>query len=465
MSPQGASDPSGPIRQTRRVVATTSGESSPPASATMRHRMSLVVADPLPEHRQRAAARAANAAPPEATIAAGCSGPEASVSRSDAPPSRWTTAGRVGEEDVRTGHGERGPLGGRRQGVGRRAAPARELEPGHDPTGDQHGGDGERRDPTAPAARGSRRRHRRFRLRLQRLLDEPGVAPPARSERPDDDLLELVPGRVRVAGSLAGVLGQQPLDPARQRRVDVRFDRRQRPEGLADVLEHHHERLVRLGERQRAADHLVGHDPDCVEVRPGADVLAARLFGRHVGRRTDRHARVRGQRVAERLDGLGDPEVGDLHAPVRGHHHVLGLEVAVDDSGRVGRGQAGQHPFEHAGRLREGQPPHDGPERSALEPLHGDIAGALVLEELVDGDDIRMAERPGQPRLAEEALDAARIGGVKRGELLERHVAVEVGLPGQVDERHAAPADLTEQLVAPDGARHGAGHGGKRTAV
>ena len=77
---------------------------------------------------------------------------------------------------------------------------------------------------------------------------------------------------------------------------------------------------------------------------------------------------------------------------------------------------------------------------------------AVVLEVVVDGDDVRMAERPGHPRLAQEPLGERRVGGVEGGELLQRDGAVEVGLPGQVHGRHAAATDLSEHLVAADGA-------------
>ena len=39
---------------------------------------------------------------------------------------------------------------------------------------------------------------------------------------------------------------------------------------------------------------------------------------------------------------------------------------------------------------------------------------------------------------------------VERAELLERHEAIEVGLPGEVHHRHAAATDLPEDLVAAD---------------
>src|SRR4029079_7729088 len=46
----------------------------------------------------------------------------------------------------------------------------------------------------------------------------------------------------------------------------------------------------------------------------------------------------------------------------------------------------------------------------------------------------------------------------ERAQFLERHPAVEIDLAGEVDDRHAAAADLAHDLVAPDHA-HSARHG------
>jgi hypothetical protein len=50
------------------------------------------------------------------------------------------------------------------------------------------------------------------------------------------------------------------------------------------------------------------------------------------------------------------------------------------------------------------------------------------------------------------ALAEARIS-VQGPQLLERHEALQVGLPREMDDRHATPADRSQQLVASDGAR------------
>ena len=59
-------------------------------------------------------------------------------------------------------------------------------------------------------------------------------------------------------------------------------------------------------------------------------------------------------------------------------------------------------------------------------------------------------QRAGDARLAQEALRERRVGRVERAELLERDVAVEVGLARQVDDGHAAAAELLQDLVPTD---------------
>jgi hypothetical protein len=80
-----------------------------------------------------------------------------------------------------------------------------------------------------------------------------------------------------------------------------------------------------------------------------------------------------------------------------------------------------------------------------------------VLEVLVHGDDVGVRERPGDARLAQEASGEGRVLGAQGGKLLERHLAVQVHLSGQVDQRHAAASDLTDDLEAADLA-HDLGH-------
>ena len=136
--------------------------------------------------------------------------------------------------------------------------------------------------------------------------------------------------------------------------------------------------------------------------------------------------------------------------PSRGDHHVLGLHVAVHDPAARRVLEPRQQPLEDAADLREGQLPDERAQRAALEVLHRDVGRALVLEVVVDGDDVRVAERAGHARLAQEPLRERLVRGVERRELLESDEPVEVGLAGEVDRRHPSAADLLQQLVPAD---------------
>jgi hypothetical protein len=70
-----------------------------------------------------------------------------------------------------------------------------------------------------------------------------------------------------------------------------------------------------------------------------------------------------------------------------------------------------------------------------------------VLEELVHGDDARVAHRAGEPRLLHEAFGKARIGEVLGQQLLERDVSAQVALIGEVHDRRPSAADHLEHVV------------------
>ena len=93
-----------------------------------------------------------------------------------------------------------------------------------------------------------------------------------------------------------------------------------------------------------------------------------------------------------------------------------------------------------------------------VDVLHGDVRGPVVLEVVVDRDDVGVAERAGQPRLAQEALREGGVGLAKGAQLLQRDQAVEVGLAGEEHGGHAAPAELLEDLVAADRPRDAIAH-------
>ena len=104
--------------------------------------------------------------------------------------------------------------------------------------------------------------------------------------------------------------------------------------------------IVEAAKRRLAGHHLVHHDPEREDVAASVDHFAARLLGRHVGRRPDHRAHHRqGAGVGRLLIGgahrvqLRNPEVEDLGNPPLGQHDIGRLQITVDDAGRVRRSQ------------------------------------------------------------------------------------------------------------------------------
>ena len=81
-------------------------------------------------------------------------------------------------------------------------------------------------------------------------------------------------------------------------------------------------------ERRPAADHLIEHGAQCVEVGAGRDLAAHGLLRRHVAHRADHHAGLGQPRT---VGGHRQAPVADLGSAVGGQPDVAWLDVAVDD--------------------------------------------------------------------------------------------------------------------------------------
>ena len=99
-----------------------------------------------------------------------------------------------------------------------------------------------------------------------------------------------------------------------------------------------------------------------------------------------------------------EPEVHDAYGAVLGDHHILGLEVSVDDSGRMSGGQptaGGQEDIHDlAPPARLGAQP--GVQCLAVDELHGYVDVLADDAGIVDSDHVRMGEPGDSARLAEQ---------------------------------------------------------------
>ena len=152
-------------------------------------------------------------------------------------------------------------------------------------------------------------------------------------------------------------------------------------------------------------------------------------------------------------DALDRAQVDDLHGVTRAHH-VLGLEVAVEQPLVVQVGQGveqrdavREHPDDprrvHLPRRQALLPPQLA-EVVALDVLHDDVVVAVARDEVDDLDDVGVVHLGEEPPLVDQL--AARPVRDVADEALEHH-------PAQVDAtilRHVQPAHAT----VPDGADH-----------
>ena len=148
----------------------------------------------------------------------------------------------------------------------------------------------------------------------------------------------------------------------------------------------------------------------------------------------------------------GDAEVGDERALAAAlEQDVLGADVAVDDARAVRVGERPGDLAQHARRLAgEQRPARADPlaERRPLDERHDHVDEARrARRRAYDGHDVRMRERGGGLRLAQERLAQLGALGERGREDLDRDGPSEPDLAREVDDAHAAAADLAVERV------------------
>ena len=101
----------------------------------------------------------------------------------------------------------------------------------------------------------------------------------------------------------------------------------------------------------------------------------------------------------------GDPEVENLDDSFGIHHQVGGLDVAMDQARLVRVREAATELLDEVQLLGERErrpPPNELVQRLARNVLHGDVRPAILISDIVDGDDVRVAQPAGGARLAGE---------------------------------------------------------------
>ncbi|MCY1008945.1 hypothetical protein OV079_25985 [Nannocystis pusilla] len=272
---------------------------------------------------------------------------------------------------------------------------------------------------------------------------------------------------VEVWPARPGVVGQaaqhQALQPRRHRPLEPR---RQLPA-------HHRVRdLVGglAGERPLAVQRLVERHAQAELVGQRVGRAAAELLRRHVRRRPEQDARGRAGRLRPRQRDLvgvlvvvlvaeaDQAEVDHADPAVAADQDVVGLDVAVDEAGRVRRRQAARRLGEHRRDLAPAPTllREPCPKGHAGDELHGDEHLVAVEADLVDLDHVRVRQLGQRLGLAQQPILPARVRlAVAALQQLDRDLAVELRIVGRVDHSHRPGAEAAEQREATDPSRNG----------
>jgi hypothetical protein len=210
-----------------------------------------------------------------------------------------------------------------------------------------------------------------------------------------------------------------------------------------------------------AGEHLEDDHAEREDVGTRVDgVCGERLLRRHVLRGAHDHAGAR--QPAVELAGdleLGDAEVEQLDERllprIHGDHHIVGLEIAVDDAGAMRRLHALQHLQRVVERVVVGealpgavQVLVERLQGAPLQVLHDDerqAGGRLV--DVADPHHVRALDLGGDARLLEEPLDQALPARQLGMEELQGHRGPEDLVARLVDAAHTAVADEADQSV------------------
>ena len=241
----------------------------------------------------------------------------------------------------------------------------------------------------------------------RRSARRPGPRPPGRGAGPSIDRPADPGAPHRARPPPAALRGRGPAPPRSARRSRSRdaAPGRTRWRGLPARGDDLGQAARRT--RQHAGEAEERHHPERVHVAGGAGGRAGEQLGREVGQGSD--GRVGRGQVA-RL-GEGDAEVGDPGPPVA-EEDVRRLDVAVDDPARVERVEAGgdvhddrdervgREQAELGGRQAIGQ-------RAVRAQVHDDErlgpSGRIAAADVMDRDDVRMADRGEGSSLPAEA--------------------------------------------------------------
>lgn len=197
-----------------------------------------------------------------------------------------------------------------------------------------------------------------------------------------------------------------------------------------------------------ARSHLVQHHAQGKNIGAVVERTPRDLLRGHVGGRAHYHAPLRLGRSERGVVGafrarvLGQAKVQHFYATVRGQHYVAGLQVAVNDTLFMRRGERVRQRGGDLDNLFRGQPSRRNAmiERHSLHQLHGEEVNALGLFHGKNSNDMRMVQGGNGAGFAlkpQQTLVIARHFGRQH---FQRDVTAQFAVGGAVYLAHATRA-------------------------
>ena len=253
-------------------------------------------------------------------------------------------------------------------------------------------------------------------------------------------------GRAGV-GSLVVVFADEVVAELHEVRRDRRRSRRDGREGRTTA-----DPRPPSATGEERARKLEEKDAERVHVRRGRRGVAPELLGSGVGRRPAPRPSVAEGVVT--ADGGEDAEVAQLQRAARVDHDVARLEVAVHDAVAMKEGEGhealtGDVDDERRGGVARRRGREAGLDHAAQIPafdeLHREESAELVGPEIVEPDEVSMAERRDRPKLALQPQEAPRR---RRHHALQRDPPPQGAVVGEPHRRRGPLPELAQQPIA-----------------
>lgn len=179
--------------------------------------------------------------------------------------------------------------------------------------------------------------------------------------------------------------------------------------------------------------------------------------------------------AGERRGFAGEAKVSDLDRAVTGDQDVFGLDITVDESGRVSDSEGAQdrredpHGFPHRQRARVVDPLAQG---VSLDIFHDEADLAVFFHQVVDRHDRGVTQACSKLAFSPKPRQLGLVASGARWQYFDRDAAPETVVDGQPHRAHATVGDLPDESVpirdepaqGQGAARFdGRGHGGEFT--